>query len=79
MNKGSTTTLNKLNVNDEGIVYYIDNFYDKCDRLLDLGVVSGTKIKALHESPFGNICAYQIMGSVIAIRDEDAQNITILR
>lgn len=47
-------------------------------RILDLGIVPGTCIKALHQSPAGNPVAYLIRGSVIALRLEDAIHITLM-
>ena len=46
-------------------------------RMLDLGIIPGTKIKALMESPSGELTAYLIRGTVIAIRQNDAKNISI--
>ncbi len=48
-------------------------------RMLDLGIVRGAKIKALHKSPMGNLTAYFIKGAVIALRDSDAKNILVYR
>ncbi len=48
-------------------------------RFLDLGLVSGTKIKALYESPAGEPVAYEVRGSVIALRKKDAETIEIIR
>lgn len=41
-------------------------------RLLDLGVINGTKIKCLFKSPSGDPAAYEIRGAVIALRYEDS-------
>ena len=41
-------------------------------RMLDLGIVEGTKIEVLHQSPLGDPIAYQIRGTVIALRKEEA-------
>lgn len=46
-------------------------------RLLDLGLVSGTKIEPLLSSLSGGVTAYLIRGTLIAIRREDALNIII--
>lgn len=46
-------------------------------RLSDLGIIIGTKIKALQKSPYGNPIAYLIRGAVIAVRNEDAQKIVV--
>lgn len=54
----------------------------RCDgfkrrRMSDLGIIVGTKIKALQKSPCGNPIAYLIRGAVIAVRNEDAQKIIV--
>ncbi len=54
----------------------------RCDgfqrrRMFDLGLIIGTKIKALHKSPYGNPIAYLVRGAVIAMRNEDAKNIIV--
>lgn len=46
-------------------------------RMLDLGLVHGASVEALHKSPSGDPTAYFIMGAVIALRDEDAEKILI--
>ena len=44
-------------------------------RMLDLGIVRGTKVKALHKSPCGDPVAYMIRGAVLAVRGSDAEKI----
>ncbi len=46
-------------------------------RLLDLGFSSGNSVTALFQSPLGDPTAYMIMGSIIALRREDASQIHI--
>lgn len=46
-------------------------------RLLDLGLVPGTKVKALRVSPLGDPKAYRIRGAVIAFRQEESAQIFI--
>lgn len=46
-------------------------------RLLDLGVIPGTEIKAELVSPGGDPTAYRIRGTVIALRDSQAKLIRI--
>ena len=46
-------------------------------RLLDLGLVPGTRVKALRVSPLGDPKAYHIRGAVIALRAEEAGLIAI--
>ena len=46
-------------------------------RLYDIGLVFGTKIKFLFNSPSKKIKAYLIRDSIIAIRDKDASKIKV--
>lgn len=46
-------------------------------RMHDLGLISDTEIEALQKSPSGDPTAYQIRGTVIAIRSEEASKIFV--
>jgi ferrous iron transport protein A len=46
-------------------------------RMLDLGLVPGTRVEALRISPAGDPRAYRIRGAVIAFRKEEAHQILI--
>lgn len=46
-------------------------------RMLDLGLVPGTKIVPILKSPSGNPTAYEVRGSMIAIRKEDSKSIYV--
>ena len=46
-------------------------------RLLDLGLLPGTEVKAVMESPLGTPVAYKIRGSILALRLEDASKIMV--
>ena len=46
-------------------------------RLLDLGLVKNTKITPLFKSASGDPTAYEIRGSVIALREEDSKLISV--
>ena len=46
-------------------------------RMLDLGFVPGSAVRALQESPWGDPVAYAVGGAVIALRREDARQIAI--
>jgi len=70
-------TLDKLPFKKNGIIKELNVKDDLKVRLLDLGFINNSKIKKLYKSPFNDPCAYLIMGSVIAIRNEDAKNIIV--
>jgi DtxR family Mn-dependent transcriptional regulator len=44
-------------------------------RLLDLGITPGTPIRHCFDSASGDPKAYEVMGSVIALRKEQAEKI----
>jgi ferrous iron transport protein A len=46
-------------------------------RLLDLGLLPGTEVIAVIESPLGDPTAYDIRGSLLALRSEDASKIVV--
>jgi ferrous iron transport protein A len=46
-------------------------------RMLDLGLIEGTKIQALLRSPSGNPVAYLIRGALIALREDDSSGIMV--
>ena len=46
-------------------------------RLLDLGMVNGTKIKAVFRSTSNDPTAFEVRNTLIALRKEDAENIDI--
>ena len=46
-------------------------------RLLDLGLLPGTTVRAVMRSPLGTPMAYDIRGSMLALRSEDASKITV--
>lgn len=46
-------------------------------RLLDIGLIKGTKIECVGKSPAGDPLAFYIRGAVIAIREEDCRNIIV--
>lgn len=69
--------LSTLKIGEWGI---IDNISPDCSlyrRLLDLGLVPGTKISCVLKSPLGDPVAYFVRGALIAIRCEDSQNIIL--
>lgn len=67
--------LNQLPLNESGTIHEI-----KCEgnikrRLLDLGLVKGTNIIPVLVSPSKDPRAFQVRGTIIAIRKEDAEKI----
>lgn len=48
-------------------------------RLQDMGLVSGSRVTSLGRSPLGDPAAYDICGAVLALRDDDAHNILVVK
>lgn len=46
-------------------------------RILDLGLVPGTKVESLRVSPSGDPKAFKIRGAVIAFREEEGTKILV--
>ncbi|MFZ5646883.1 MAG: FeoA family protein [Bacillota bacterium] len=47
-------------------------------RLMDLGLVPGTRVEVLRASPLGDPRAYRIRGAVIALREDEASKIIVV-
>ncbi len=75
MNKMS---LDKLPINIVGKVNDIKCVEGIKRRLLDLGIIKGTKIEPVLLSPSGDPRAFSVRGTLIAIRKEDAENIEVI-
>lgn len=63
---GQNSKIELLNVNS-----------DIKSRLLDLGFINGTKISCVLKNPSGELSAYLIRQTVIALRREDSDNILV--
>jgi ferrous iron transport protein A len=48
-------------------------------RLLELGVIGGTRIRAVRPSPLGDPMAFEIRGSLLALRREETCLILVRR
>ena len=46
-------------------------------RFLDIGIIKGTEIERLFDSPFGDPTAYLIKNSVIALRKSESDKIFV--
>ena len=68
-------TLSALPLGESACVTHIHARPDMELRLTDLGIIPGTKITCLAQSPAGDPRAYLIRGSLIALRNSDADGI----
>lgn len=72
------TTLNKVELEKEVKIEKINCTNNIKRRVLDLGMIEGTKIKPVLKSPFGDPIAYEVRGSLIALREEESKKIEVL-
>lgn len=70
-------TLNSLKLKQSGIVSNINCDANLKRRLSDLGIIKNTSITPVFKSVLGDPVAYEVRGSIIAIRNKDAKNIQI--
>lgn len=70
-------TLDILPINMIGEVKEVRGKDNVKRRLLDLGLINGTKIKPVLISPSKDPRAFEFRGSLIAIRKEDAKKIEV--
>ena len=70
-------TLDILKPGQTGVVVKLNSVGSMRRRLLDIGLVEGTRVECLGKSPSGDPSAFLIRGAVIAIRSEDCRDIEI--
>ena len=69
--------LNELPLNTIGIIDELNCNGNIRRRLLDLGLVKGTKITPVFQSPSGDPTAFEIRKTLIALRKEDSKLIIL--
>lgn len=72
-------SLDRIKPDEWGEVVKLNAVGSMRKRLMDIGLLEGTKIKCVGESPLGDPKAYLIRGAVIAIRNSDGKNIILDR
>lgn len=69
--------LSELPLNKVGIIDNLNCNKNIRRRLLDLGLIKGSKITPIFKSPSNDPVAYEIRNTLIAIRKEDSNLITL--
>ena len=70
-------TLNKLEILRTGEIEKILHKKECKNRLLDLGFVPGIKVKTVLSDFSGNLKAFEIRNTVIALRNTDSEKIIV--
>jgi len=76
---GKIIPLNELPLGQKGVIHRIACADNEKRRMMELGFVTDTEIEALLKSPCGDPVAYLVKGAVMAVRNEDAEKIEIIR
>lgn len=71
------TTLSSLAEGTTATVRAMNSSGSMRRRLMDMGLIEGTRVICLHRSPSGDPTAYLIRGAVIALRSEDTGKIMV--
>ncbi len=69
--------LNDVRLGEEATLITVEANENIKKRLLDIGMVKGSKITPVLISPGKDMVAYNIKGAVIAIRKDDTRNIIV--
>lgn len=72
-------SLRDIKAGETCVVTKIPTGGDIYRRFLDIGLIEGTEIKCVTQSPSGDPKAFLIRGAVIAIRLEDCAGISVRR
>ncbi|MBT9176273.1 MAG: hypothetical protein DDT20_00586 [Firmicutes bacterium] len=70
-------SLAEMSVGQRGRVIYLGAKDRLRQKMLGLGLICATPVEVLHESPMQDPKAYCIRGAVIALRSEDASQVTV--
>lgn len=71
-------TLDSLNVGESCLIKKINDNSKIKRRLLDIGLIPGTRVSCVLSSPSNDSLAYLIRGTTIAIRKVDSCEIEVL-
>jgi ferrous iron transport protein A len=73
----TTVSLSELPTGSSGTIRDIDTTSSTSQRLLDLGFVPGTPIRAIQKAPLGDPTTFQIRGYQVGLRKSEADLINI--
>lgn len=70
-------TLDQLKIGESGTIHTVDGETSLRCRLLDMGLIPGTKVTLRKVAPLGDPMEIRIRGYELTLRIEDARRITL--
>ena len=72
-------TLDQLTVGQSGVITKVGGAGPLRCRLLDMGLIPGTKVEIIKRAPLGDPVELRLRGYELTLRREDAAHITVSR
>lgn len=69
--------LTNMPIGESGKVLHLTCQGKKKRRLLDLGLIPGTIVRAKQKSPSGDPIAFEIRGAIMALRSEETESVIV--
>ena len=69
--------LSELKIGDSAVICRLDTDTNIRRRLQEIGFIKGATVKSIMRSPLGDPTAYEVCGAVIALRNKDADTISV--
>lgn len=69
--------MSELKAGDKAVVTSVDAQGEVAQRLLDMGLVTGTKFKVVRKAPLGDPIEIKLRGFMMALRVKEASFITV--
>jgi ferrous iron transport protein A len=71
------TTLDKLKPGDEAVVSRLEGDPDNVERLMEMGLISGTSIKVVKYAPLGDPIEIVMRGYHLSLRRAEAAGVIV--
>ena len=75
----SALPLSELRPGERGVVTTVAEDARAARRLLDLGLLPGTEVRAIRRAPLGDPAVYELRGARLCLRREDARHVQLDR
>ena len=70
--------LNQLEVGQQGILAAEPMEGERGQRFRDMGLIPGVAITVMGRSPMGDLLSLRLMGTTVALQNEDAEDMSVI-